>query len=75
MNGSKIAARLLHITPALRHYHDHRLDPAQPAPEESGGGRYFMRLPNGIAVPIDQYEEKLRAYWEAEAQRKQGPTT
>ena len=58
---SKVAEKMLNITPAFRHFHDHRIDPAY-------GDRYFKRLPDGLAVPIDRYEERLRAYRAAEAQ-------
>ena len=58
----KVAEKLLGITPAFRHFHDHRLDPAY-------GGRYFIRLPDGTCVPLDQYEERLKAYREAERRK------
>lgn len=57
-----VAEMVLNITPAFRHCHDHRIDPAY-------GERYFKRLPNGLAVPIDRYEDRLRAYREAAARR------
>ncbi|MEM8557107.1 MAG: hypothetical protein AAGG50_04710 [Bacteroidota bacterium] len=54
-------ADFLGVTSALRHFHDHRLDPAY-------GGQYWCRLPNGVCVPMDKYEERLAAYY-AERER------
>ena len=58
-----IAAAMLNISAADRLYHNHRLDPVDQ-------GRAFRRLPDGTAVPLDEYDARLKAYREAErAQR------
>lgn len=64
MSNRSLIRKMLHATPDFLRYHDHiRFDPAT-------RDLYFMRLPDGSPVPIDQYEERLNAFREAQKERE-----